>query len=140
MNTPDLNSPFEEVAIEKSHPAVREDDKRLTRPLPEKFLAAQWQPGGPSPNPGGRPKTKIIVEKLHAKLQEHCAKKKMSYEDAVLDVLAKGAVGTVRLTPTQLAAINLILAYTCGKPAMHEEQDSGRPMVVFNIDFANFNR
>lgn len=138
-STFDLASPFEDAHPEKSHPATRADDKRLTRPLPQGMIDAQWVAGGPSPNPGGRPKTKLLVEDLTKKLEEVADKNGITFRAAVIECLVRGALGKKKISPSQMAAIQLIFAYTCGKPAMHEEQESGRPMVVFDIDYAVFN-
>ena len=121
-----LKSPFEPDPS-KSHPAVRPDDKRLlaenVKNLGDAPLATQYAPGQ-SGNAGQTKKTALA--KLEVKLQEYSKLKKMSYEDAINDVLVKGCIGQVRLTPSQLGAIQTLFKIRLGEGV----ESSGRPILI----------
>jgi hypothetical protein len=86
------------------------------RTLPEAAKPYRWKKGGPSPNPGGRPKTAHISEALRAVLESGKAEQLASE----LVALAKGRK---RGSAVQIAALREIADRTEGKPRQAVELD-----------------
>jgi hypothetical protein len=87
------------------------------RTLPEAAKPYRWKKGGPSPNPGGRPKTAHISEALRAVLEGGEAEQLASE----LVALAKGLK---RGSAVQIAAIREISDRTEGKAHQTVEVDA----------------
>jgi hypothetical protein len=86
---------------------TNETPKRRT--LPEAAKPYRWKKGGPSPNPGGRPKTAHISEALRAALENGEA-------EQLASTLLALATGRKRGSPVQIAALREIADRTEGKP------------------------
>ena len=89
--------------------------KRFT--LPEAAKPYRWKKGGPSPNPGGRPRTAHISQALRAALEKGEA-------DELASVLLAIARGRKKGTTVQLAALREIADRTEGKPHQSVEVDA----------------
>jgi hypothetical protein len=87
------------------------------RTLPEAAKPYRWKKGGPSPNPGGRPRTAHISEALRAALESGGA-------EQLASVLLGLATGRKRGTPVQIAALREIADRTEGKPHQSVEVDA----------------
>src|SRR5271169_4583686 len=87
------------------------------RTLPEAAKPYRWKKGGPSPNPGGRPKTAHISEALRAVLESGEAVQLASE----LVALAKGRK---RGSAVQIAALREIADRTEGKAHQTVEVDA----------------
>jgi hypothetical protein len=87
------------------------------RTLPEAAKPYRWKRGGPSPNPGGRPKTAHISQALRSVLESGEAKQLASE----LVALAKGRK---RGTAVQIAALREIADRTEGKAHQSVEVDA----------------
>ena len=98
------------------HPEItNETPKRRT--LPEAAKPYRWKKGGPSPNPGGRPKTAQISQALRTVLESGEAVKLAS-------VLVALASGRKKGTTVQIAALREIADRTEGKPRQTLEVDA----------------
>ena len=98
------------------HPEItNETPKRRT--LPEAAKPYRWKKGGPSPNPGGRPKTAHISQALRAVLEGGEA-------DELASVLLALASGRKRGTAVQIAALREIADRTEGKARQTVEVDA----------------
>lgn len=128
-----IDSPFKVIDHAHSHPAERRDDGRLLR-RPEYLKQYEWQKGMASPNPRGRPKTKHISDFLKKKLEEISAKEGIPFYKLVGDVIMNGCLGTVKLTPTQLGCLQVLLNYTEGKPAVQDSNAGGNKGIIFDIE------
>ena len=87
------------------------------RTLPEAAKPYRWKKGGPSPNPGGRPKTAHISQALRAALECGEAEK-------LADVLVAPATGQKKGTAVQIAALREIADRTEGKAHQTVEVDA----------------
>lgn len=87
------------------------------RTLPEAAKPYRWKKGGPSPNPGGRPKTAHISQALRAALAAGKA-------DEMADTLVALAMGRKKGSAVQLAAIREIADRTEGRPHQSVELDA----------------
>jgi len=87
------------------------------RTLPEAAKPYRWKKGGPSPNPGGRPKTAHISQALRAALRCGEAEK-------LADVLVAPATGQKKGTAVQIAALREIADRTEGKAHQTVEVDA----------------
>jgi len=87
------------------------------RTLPEAAKPYRWKKGGPSPNPGGRPKTAHISQALRAALGCGEAEK-------LADVLVAPATGQKKGTAVQIAALREIADRTEGKAHQTVEVDA----------------
>jgi hypothetical protein len=87
------------------------------RTLPEAAKPYRWKKGGPSPNPGGRPRTAHISQALRAVLESGEAEQ-LAFE---LIALAKGRK---RGTGVQIAALREIADRTEGKPHLAVQVDA----------------
>jgi hypothetical protein len=87
------------------------------RTLPEAAKPYRWKRGGPSPNPGGRPKTAHISQALRSVLESGEAEQLA----AELVALAKGRK---RGTAVQIAALREIADRTEGKAHQSVEVDA----------------
>ena len=87
------------------------------RTLPEAAKPYRWKKGGPSPNPGGRPKTAHISQALRAALGCGEAEK-------LADVLVAPATGQKKGTAVQIAALREIADRTEGKAHQTLEVDA----------------
>src|SRR5271169_6521496 len=87
------------------------------RTLPEAAKPYRWKKGGPSPNPGGRPKTAHISEALRAVLESGEAQQLAS-------VLLEVAAGRKKGSAVQVAALREIADRTEGKPHQSVEVDA----------------
>jgi hypothetical protein len=85
---------------------TNETPKRRT--LPEAAKPYRWKKGGPSPNPGGRPKTAHISGALRAALERGEA-------EQLASVLLALARGKKRGSAVQIAALREIADRTEGK-------------------------
>lgn len=94
---------------------TNETPKRRT--LPEAAKPYRWKKGGPSPNPGGRPKTAHISQALRAALESGRA-------DELAAVLLALATGRKRGTGVQIAALREIADRTEGKAHQSVEVDA----------------
>jgi hypothetical protein len=94
---------------------TNETPKRRT--LPEAAKPFRWKKGGPSPNPGGRPKTAHISQALRAALESGEA-------DELASVLLAIARGRKKGTAVQIAALREIADRTEGKPHQSVEVDA----------------
>jgi hypothetical protein len=86
---------------------TNETPKRRT--LPEAAKPYRWKKGGPSPNPGGRPKTAYISEALRAALESGEAQR-------LAATLLALAAGRKKGNAVQIAALREIADRTEGKP------------------------
>jgi hypothetical protein len=86
---------------------TNETPKRRT--LPEAAKPYRWKKGGPSPNPGGRPKTAHISAALRTALESGDA-------DELACVLLALASGRKKGTTVQIAALREIADRTEGRP------------------------
>src|SRR5271157_860336 len=87
------------------------------RTLPEAAKPYRWKKRGPSPNPGGRPKTAHISQALRAALGCGEAEK-------LADVLVAPATGQKKGTAVQIAALREIADRTEGKAHQTVEVDA----------------
>jgi hypothetical protein len=87
------------------------------RTLPEAAKPYRWKKGGPSPNPGGRPRTAHISEALRAALESGEA-------EQLASVLLALATGRRRGTGVQIAALREIADRTEGRPHQSVEVDA----------------
>ena len=94
---------------------TNETPKRRT--LPEAAKPYRWKKGGPSPNPGGRPKTAHISQALRAVLESGEA-------EQLASVLLALATGRKKGTAVQIAALREIADRTEGKPHQSVEVDA----------------
>jgi hypothetical protein len=94
---------------------TNETPKRRT--LPEAAKPYRWKKGGPSPNPGGRPRTAHISGALRAALESGEA-------EQLASVLLALAAGRKRGTAVQIAALREIADRTEGKPHQSVEVDA----------------
>src|ERR1035438_5871331 len=94
---------------------TKETPKRRT--LPEAAKPYRWKKGGPSPNPGGRPRTAHISQALRAVLESGEAEQLASE----LIALAKGRKSG---TAVQIAALREISDRTEGKAHQTVEVDA----------------
>jgi hypothetical protein len=134
-NDRQLSSPFAfEAHSEKSHPVVRDDDKRLTRVLPQGMVVKQWKPGE-SGNPAGRPPASNLKKGLEDMLLENHAKTGKTIERTLNERLVNTALGKLRPTPTQMRAMELIRYEINGKPKTQEDSTQQVPALIFDIDF-----
>ena len=101
---------------------TNETPKRRT--LPEAAKPYRWKKGGPSPNPGGRPKTAHISEALRAALERGEA-------EQLASMLIALATGRKRGSAVQIAALREIADRTEGRPHQAIEVDA-----KFNSDLA----
>jgi hypothetical protein len=128
-----VKSPFKTIDTSHSFPAIRPDDGRLTR-IPEQLKQYEWKKGMPSPNPMGRPKTKHISDFLRKKLEEMAVEEGIPYYEMVGNVIMKGCLGSVKLTPSQLGCLQVLLNYTEGKPAVQDSSSGGNRAIIFDIE------
>ena len=94
---------------------TKETPRRRT--LPEAAKPYRWKKGGPSPNPGGRPKTAHISQALRAALESGEA-------DELASELVALARGRKRGSVVQIAALREIADRTEGKPHQSVEVDA----------------
>jgi hypothetical protein len=94
---------------------TNETAKRRT--LPEAAKPYRWKKGGPSPNPGGRPRTAHISQALRAALAAGKA-------DEMADTLVALAMGQQKGSAVQLAAIREIADRTEGRPSQAIKLDA----------------
>ena len=87
------------------------------RTLPEAAKPYRWKKGGPSPNPGGRPKTAHISEALRVALARGEA-------EQLASILLAVASGRKRGSSLQIAALREIADRTEGKPHQSVEVDA----------------
>jgi hypothetical protein len=85
---------------------TNETPKRRT--LPEAAKPYRWKKGGPSPNPGGRPRTAHISQALRAALESGEA-------DELASVLLAIAAGRKKGSAVQIAALREVTDRTEGK-------------------------
>jgi hypothetical protein len=126
-------SPFLQIDSKSSRPAVRLDDKRLLPSQADRLNPHKWSPGGLSPNPGGRPQVKPLSDDLKLRLEQVANAEGKTLAQVLNDALIKGALGEIRLTPSQIGALRLILEYTEGKPGQQNDGESKGPLIVFDI-------
>src|SRR5664279_2938754 len=94
---------------------TNETPKRRT--LPEAAKPYRWKKGGPSPNPGGRPKTAHISQALRAVLETGEA-------EQLASELVALARGRKKGTAVQIAALREIADRTEGKAHQTVEVDA----------------
>jgi hypothetical protein len=94
---------------------TNETPKRRT--LPEAAKPYRWKKGGPSPNPGGRPRTAHISAALRVALERGEA-------EQLATVLLALATGRKKGTGVQIAALREIADRTEGKPHQSVEVDA----------------
>ncbi len=100
------------------HPEITMEKPSLKRrTLPEAAKPYRWQKGGPSPNPGGRPKTAHISAALRAVLESGEAEQLASELVALARRRKKG-------TAVQIAAPREIADRTEGKAHQTMEVDA----------------
>ena len=87
------------------------------RTLPEAAKPYRWKKGGPSPNPGGRPKTAQISQALRGALESGKA-------EELASVLLALASGHKRGSAVQIAALREIADRTEGKAHQTVEVDA----------------
>jgi len=87
------------------------------RTLPDAAKPYRWKKGGPSPNPGGRPRTAQISQALRAALEGGKA-------DELALVLLELAAGRKKGSTVQVAALREIADRTEGKPHQSVEVDA----------------
>lgn len=87
------------------------------RTLPEAAKPYRWKKGGPSPNPGGRPKTAHISQALRAALESGEA-------EQLASELVALAAGRKKGTAVQIAALREITDRTEGKAHQTVEVDA----------------
>lgn len=100
------------------------------RTLPEAAKPYRWKKGGPSPNPGGRPKTAHISQALRAALEKGKA-------DELASVLLALAAGRKKGSAVQIAALREIADRTEGKPHQSVEVDANFTSSLADNDFSN---
>src|SRR5271157_5912183 len=93
---------------------TNETPKRRT--LPEAAKPYRWKKGGPSANPGGRPRTAHISQALRAALESGKA-------EELASVLLALATGRKKGTGVQIAALREIADRTEGRPPQSLEVD-----------------
>ena len=94
---------------------TKETPKRRT--LPEAAKPYRWKKGGPSPNPGGRPRTAHISQALRAVLE--CGE-----TDKLTSVLLALVTGRKKGSAVQIAALREIADRTEGKAHQTVEVDA----------------
>jgi hypothetical protein len=117
---------FKEGTPNRSFPAVRPDDKRLTDGRGSRLLR------GNVPGVNGNFKKKPLADALRKKMEEKAAAEGKTLAEFWADLVLNGAEGKVNMTPSQRACIEIIRDTIEGKPGTAQEDESDQTMIVLD--------